>query len=248
MAANGSLPRSLGPLLASARLLPFQKKTGGIRPVAVGDVFRRLIGKAILKIHQAEIVDQSLYPVQLGVGVRGATELIAHGVNYFLHESRNPSLVLLQLDFKNAFNACNRSLIIEQTRLRAPQLSHWVELLYTSEATLQVSESVHLLSREGVQQGDTLAPLLFSLVAQPLAENVGEVPGVSWNAWYLDDGNVVTTLEGAKLTLDLILREGPRYGLFLNLSKTTIARHKLSPKALHSLGIPEQLLRSEPCA
>ena len=205
LAANGQLPTSLSPLLAAARLLPFRKKTGGIRPVAVGDVFRRLIGKSVLKLYQSEVVDAHLYPVQLVVGIQGATELIARGVNYFLNESTDKSQIMLQLDFKNAFNACNRSFLITQTRLLAPGLAPWVEFLYSTQAPLLVSESLHLLSCEGVQQGDPLAPLLFLLVAQPLAEKIGTLPGVSWNSWYLDDGNVITTVAGAKPILDLIL-------------------------------------------
>ena len=248
MAANGQLPACLSALFAAARLLPFRKKSGGIRPIAVGDVFRRLIGKSLLKLHQAEVVDQSLYPVQLGVGVQGATELIARGVNYFLNESTDRTLVLLQLDFKNAFNSCSRSRLITQTRLLEPALAPWVEFLYTTEAPLLMSEALELRSREGVQQGDPLAPLLFSLVAQPLAENIGMLPGVTWNAWYIDDGNIITTAAGARLVLDLVLSEGHQHGLFLNLNKTTISGHGLTPEYLQSLGLPGQLLQLCPCA
>ena len=108
---------------------------------------------------------------------------MARGVNYFLKESTDRTLVLLQLDFKNAFNACSRARIITQTRLLAPGLAPWVEFLYTTQVPLLVNESLQLLSREGVQQGDPLAPLLFSLVAQPLAEKVGTLPDVYSNSW-----------------------------------------------------------------
>ena len=192
--------------------------------------------------------NQNLYPVQLGVGVQGATELIARGVNYFLKESTDRTLILLQLDFKNAFNACSRARIITQTRLLAPGLAPWVEFLYTTQAPLLVNESLQLLSREGVQQGDPLAPLLFSLVAQPLAEKVGTLPGVSWNSWYLDDGNVITTAAVAKLVLDLLLSEGLQHGLHLNLMKTTISGHDLSPEYLQSFVLPGQMLHVIPCA
>ena len=218
---------------SSKKNSPFRNKKGGIRPRAVGDVMRRLIGKSKLKVSQAEVVDQTLFPVQssplkLVVSGHGANEPISRGVNYFLNESSDRALVLLQLDFKNAFNACNRAHFITKVRLRAPALAPRVEFLFTSQAPLPLNESVHVLSREGVYQGGPLAPLLFSLAVQPLAEKVGTLPGVGWNARYLDDGNIITTLPGAKAVIDLLLSEGPEHGLFLSLGKTTIAGHNLT--------------------
>eukprot|EP00973_Karenia_brevis_P006835 927554-Karenia_brevis.AAC.1 len=42
--ANGEAPRSLAPMLAGANLVALEKDDGGLRPVAVGDVLRRLTG------------------------------------------------------------------------------------------------------------------------------------------------------------------------------------------------------------
>ena len=38
----GCFPQSLAPFYASARLIPLMKKDGGVRPMAVGDLLRRL--------------------------------------------------------------------------------------------------------------------------------------------------------------------------------------------------------------
>ena len=45
---NGRLPYTLGPMLCAARLIPLKKKDGGVRPVAVGEVLRRVVGKCLL--------------------------------------------------------------------------------------------------------------------------------------------------------------------------------------------------------
>ena len=37
LAASGRLPRDFSQMLSAARLLPFAKKTGGVRPIAVGE-------------------------------------------------------------------------------------------------------------------------------------------------------------------------------------------------------------------
>ena len=42
---TGSVPRSILPAFAGATLSAFNKKDGGIRPIAVGDTLRRLAAK-----------------------------------------------------------------------------------------------------------------------------------------------------------------------------------------------------------
>ena len=46
--AWNKLPRDCATALAGARLVPIGKRDGGVRPIAVGEVFRRLAGKALL--------------------------------------------------------------------------------------------------------------------------------------------------------------------------------------------------------
>ena len=54
-------------------------------------------------------------------------------------------------------------------------ISPWMECCYGS----------------GVQQGDPLGPLGFSMALHPIVQRiVNEVPGLSLNAWYLDDGTL----------------------------------------------------------
>ena len=84
---SGALPSTTAPFFGAARLIPLRKKDGGIRPIAVGEVLRRLAGKILIRMGQDEVVQRHLYPVQLGVGVRGATELIARSTEYFLAQA-----------------------------------------------------------------------------------------------------------------------------------------------------------------
>ena len=46
--AAGNAPTNIAPWLAGAPIFPLKKKHGGIRPIAVGEVIRRLVGKLIL--------------------------------------------------------------------------------------------------------------------------------------------------------------------------------------------------------
>ena len=45
--ANGEAPRQLAPHLAGANLVALAKEDGGLRPIAVGAVLRRLTGKVL---------------------------------------------------------------------------------------------------------------------------------------------------------------------------------------------------------
>ena len=48
MVLSGSCPSQITPLFFGARLIVLGKKSGGVRPIAVGCVLRRLIAKCVV--------------------------------------------------------------------------------------------------------------------------------------------------------------------------------------------------------
>ncbi|GJV46420.1 reverse transcriptase domain-containing protein [Tanacetum coccineum] len=135
---------------------------GGIRPIAVGTVWRRLVSKAIL-----------------------------HSVNRFIEAyGDDVGHSMLLVDFKNAFNLVDREVMLREVHLRCPAISRWVEFCYSNPARLYYGEHT-LWSCQGVQQGDPLGPLLFSLVLHPLICKIRDSFSLSLHAWYLDDGTIV---------------------------------------------------------
>ena len=65
--ARGAAPESLMPHLAGAKLFAAEKKDGGVRPIAVGEILRRLTAKCLC--HAAKDSARNLlWPLQVGCG------------------------------------------------------------------------------------------------------------------------------------------------------------------------------------
>ncbi|GJR25692.1 reverse transcriptase domain-containing protein [Tanacetum coccineum] len=168
----GNCPQMLGEYIASAPLTPLVKPGGGIRPIAVGTIWRRLVSK-------------------FGVRVAGGSDAILHSVNRLIEAyGDDVSLSMLLVDFKNAFNLVDREVMLREVHLRCPTISRWVEFCYSNPARLYYGEHT-LWSCQGVQQGDPLGPLLFSLVLHPLICKIRDSFSLSLHAWYLDDGTII---------------------------------------------------------
>ena len=163
-----------------------------------------------------------LQDFQFGVGVSGGAEAILHAVNRFVNKHHGDhSLTMLTVDFTNAFNLVNRTAMLLEVRKMCPSISPWVEYLYGQSARLYVGD-YHIYSSTGVQQGDPLGPLLFSLVLHRLVTSIKEHCALSLQAWYLDDGTVIGDTEEVAKALKVIQTEGPALGLILNVKKTEI--------------------------
>ena len=64
--ARGDAPEPLAQHLAGASLMALSKPGGGIRPIAVGEVLRRLVSKCFCNVYEREAA-QYLWPKQIGV-------------------------------------------------------------------------------------------------------------------------------------------------------------------------------------
>ncbi|GJW41336.1 putative reverse transcriptase domain-containing protein [Tanacetum coccineum] len=223
-------PMMLGEYIGSAPLTPLVKPGGGIRPIAVGTIWRRLVSKvsATLIGHS---LDGYLDGLQFGVGVPEGGEAIIHAINCLVEDRGDDvGLSMLLVDFQNAFNLVDRTIMLEEVRLRCPAISRWVEFCYSSPARLYYEE-YFLWSCQGVQQGDPLGPLLFSLVLHPLICKIRDSFNLFLHAWYLDDGTIVGDTLVVGKVLELITEDGPRCGLHLNIDKTELFWPKEDPRS-----------------
>ena len=86
---RGCVPPSVRPHLCGATLLACQKKGGGLRPIAVGEVLRRLTSKCVSRAVHAECIS-ALSPLQVGVGIPHGCEAIVHSVASLLNDPHFP--------------------------------------------------------------------------------------------------------------------------------------------------------------
>ncbi|KAJ0755819.1 putative reverse transcriptase domain, exostosin, DNA/RNA polymerase superfamily [Helianthus annuus] len=218
---RGKCPSCLAEFVASAPLTPLLKPDNGIRPIAVGTIWRRLVSKVAMKGVGKEMT-KYLNDFQFGVRVSGGAEAILHSVNRVLSERHTDgSLAMLTVDFSNAFNQVDRSALLREVRMRCPSISLWVEFLYGQPARLYLGDG-HIWSTTGVQQGDPLGPLLFALVLHPLVHQIRDKCKLLLHAWYLDDGTIIGGSEEVARVLDTIKVTGPTLGLELNIKKTEL--------------------------
>ena len=132
----GRAPSVVIPHLCGASLFACKKRGDGLRPIAVGEVLRRLTSKCVSRAVQADAV-RILSPLQVGVGIPVGCEAIVHSVSSVLEDpniSPDDRCILL-VDFSNAFNSVNREHMFREVRARIPSMASWLECCYGSQPT-----------------------------------------------------------------------------------------------------------------
>ena len=211
----GKVNHEIRPILFGANILALKKNDGGIRPIAIGSTLRRLVAKVGCMSAISQVKDY-LSPRQLGFGTKLGAEAAIHSARIFLNEIPS-NYVLVKLDFQNAFNSIRRDKVLEATLEHMPDLYPLVHCCYSS-CTHLFYEEVTLLSREGVQQGDPLGPLLFCLAIHPLIEKLRS----DLRIFYLDDGLIGGHAFDVSNDISLIQEEASHLGLCLNLKKSEL--------------------------
>ncbi|CAE7942855.1 unnamed protein product, partial [Symbiodinium sp. KB8] len=101
--AQACVPTKECKALAMARLTALRKPDGGVRGIATGDTFRRLVSKTFAREWVAKF-DQATRPFQLALQARAGTDALAAHVRAAL-ETR-PGAVLVSLDGRRPGTVC----------------------------------------------------------------------------------------------------------------------------------------------
>ena len=153
-----------------------------------------------------------------GGGVKGDLEAGIHLSRLMIEANQhNPEMCLLKVDFSNAFNQVDRN-VLQSVEHNFPELLGWTEYCYCLFDELRFGEE-RLLSPCGVQQGDSLGPLFFSLALAKLLEDTTPLTDLHLQLWYLDDGTIIGSQASVAAFFNQLRNNGDKYGLILNHSK-----------------------------
>ena len=184
--ADGRAPPELRPFFGGANGHAFRKesKPGAeqtddedARPVCCGEVWRRVVGKALLAT-ETEALQVHLCPHQLAVNVRSGAEVLPHLARQWMQDfCEDGDRVLVDFDEANAHNTVDRHTFLLRAREIIPGLCRWLEFIYpTNCPTLVFYRGRTIESTAAGQQGCPLMGTCHALVQRILLESLGAVP------------------------------------------------------------------------
>jgi len=209
---EGRCSPEVSPILFGGLLMALEKKSGGIRPIAIGYTWRRIAAKCA-NSYAIAILSSYLQPTQLGVGTPGGCEAAVHATRRFT-ESMPADHCVVKLDFCNAFNSLHRDVMLDAVLEKVPGIYKFCHSSYSKPSEL-VYCGRSIFSREGPQQGDPLGPLLFCNTIQPLLLSLS----CKLNLAYMDDVTLGGPESQVAHDVEVIRRKGEEIGLVLNDKK-----------------------------
>jgi hypothetical protein len=137
-----------------------------VRPIACGDTLRRLFARLFCWHNKTRIGDLLAPAGQFGSGTASGTDVVATTAQ-MLHDAGG---IVLSTDGTNAFNSLSRSAMYRAVAKHMPSLYAYLLMLYGPDMQPALLFSMdgaelaeHMTSQQGIQQGDGLGPLLWSL-------------------------------------------------------------------------------------
>lgn len=194
--------------LVSCRLIPLDKNPG-IRPIGIGEVLRRIIGRAVTTHLKPEVIDAA-GPLQLSAGQEGGAEAAVHAMRKFFEQDDCEAILLV--DASNAYNSLHRIESLLQIQYICPEFSTYLINTYRIPSKLFISggNGEFISSQEGTTQGDNTASGFYSLGVTPLVHLLSQTG--CFQIWYADDAGGGGTLTKLKLWWEKLVEHGPKLG------------------------------------
>ena len=173
------------------RLIPLDKNPG-IRPIGIGEVLRRIVGKAIawdLKIDFKEAAG----PIQVCAGHQAGAEAAIHAMQTIFQEENTEGVLLI--DASNAFNSMNRAVTLHNIQIICPRASVTLINTYRNPARLFIAGGGEILSREGTTQGDPLAMPFYAVFTSLLITILRQKFDCIKQVWLADDASAAGNLD-----------------------------------------------------
>jgi len=253
------LPVFLIDILRTGSLFGTIKPDGSTRPIALIDILRRWITKAVAFQYKKKWA-QCLGSIQYAVGISGGNEKIIHTLSSFIEAVDNNVFCIGEGDCRNAFNSCNREMFMLNLKKEFFELYPFFYLWYSGESKLifefEDGSKKFILSSEGTTQGDPGAMFLFCVgLKTPLTNIQNRAPPQTMIVSFADNINLgsekkhFNTLwniaENELAAYNLQVRRDKSYVHPLNLSCDDESEAILYPEGIQiltegfkSLGVP----------
>ena len=250
--ASADLPPTIARALCLCRMVALQKGAPGVsqahgassrvRGLAVGDTFRRLVGRTLAQQFHDEI-EHATSPHQFGIASNSGVDAAVHLLRSIT--DLDPRATVTQIDGIGAFDHIRRAAMLGAVRdlPTGHCLIPYLLLAYGRQSVYLWEDeegNVHEVQQgEGGEQGDALMPALFSLgLAGALREAQARLQEGELVIAYLDDLYIITAPERARDAYNLVAGiVAERCGIQPNMGKTVCwNRGNIEPPLMRDLG------------
>ena len=135
-------------------LIPLDKDEGAVRPIWVGEVIRRIMGKCVMSVTKQDMID-ACRSLQVCAGHKSGSEAAVHAMRSVFDADDTDAVLLI--DASNAFNSLNRAAALHNISVFCPSIATYAITTYRRHTRLFVMGGKELVSAEGTTQGDPLA-------------------------------------------------------------------------------------------
>ena len=205
--------------LMSCRLVPLKKLDNSVRPVGIGETLRRIISKSVVSLLKPDILNASGC-LQTCAGLEGGIEAAVHAMRQIFEDDECEAVILI--DAENAFNRLNRKAALKNIKQICPNLYQFLDNSYRNPVELFLEDGSHILSEEGVTQGDPAAMAKYALASKPLIVKLSNGNPEVKQVWYADDGTGAGKIAQLRPYWDSLCQHGPAFGYFPKASKSVL--------------------------
>ena len=210
-------PSSIEALTACC-LIPLNKNPG-IRPIGIGEVLRRIIGKSISWVLRDEI-QEAAGPLQVATGFNAGAKAAIHAMRTIFAQDSTEAVILI--DASNAFNSLNRRVALHNIQITCPPFSTIMINTYRQPSRIIVLGASDIFSAEGITQGDNLAMPFYALGTSILLYQLRQTTPNVKQIWLADDATGAGTIQQLKEWWDTVIDLNNKFGYYVNQLKSWI--------------------------
>jgi len=212
-----------------SRLVPIAKKDGGTRPLGIGDVITRLLGRILCTRATPDAVKQ-FGSIQLGYGVSDGVCVATHTIQTVADKvlSEGSDMIIISDDATAAFQNIDRKQIFNKLSSDFPLMANYFLWSYGEATDLIDNEGKTLCqSMKGVKQGDPIGSFCFDITTIDGLQEIYNkyknegviIISVHDDNYFMGphEATIAAFSEYGKILLD-------RFGVHRNLGKTVMLR------------------------